>query len=705
MVGLALSVNSFAVAQDRPSLNFYGVTGLIDMPSGESQPDGFFSIGSSYFGPIRRNTLTFQLTPRLSGSFRYMGVRDWSRLFCPPDCTGENEFPTYYDRSFDLRYQVLYEGRFVPAVTIGLQDFVGTGLQSAEYIVATKHITPRLKVTAGLGWGRLGSFGAIGSPFGTRPGVGGNLTNNVNTGQWFKGDVAPFGGIEWQINDKVGLKVEYSSDAYTQEVETRETFEIKSHVNFGIEYQRNATTRYGIYYLYGSQIGVSAQFVLNPRQRPAEGVRGPGPNPVQPRPSRAADPDAWDPGWVVQADAKGILIGNLNTRLARDGLAVEAMSYTATTVQVRIRNGRYDAESQAIGRVARTLSDVMPASVEVFEIVPVVNGIALSKVTVRRSDLESLEFSTQAAEALRPRVQITAAGPRPAGLQFAPDLYPRFSWSLTPYSRLRLFDLDEPLKVDVGLRLSGKYELGGGLVLSGTVTKTLTGNLDDPPPDIATALQPVRSDGDRYDALGDPAVERLTLAYYTNLGPDLYGRVTVGYLERMFGGVSAEVLWKPVAQRWALGAEVNYVQQRDPDQGFGFDFYDYSVVTGHVSGYLELGRGYHAQLDVGRYLAGDYGATLTFDREFENGWKLGAFATFTNVSPEDFGAGSFDKGIRIEVPLNWLVGQPSRQSKALTLRPFGRDGGARLDVDARLYETVRDYHASGIDAQWGRFWK
>jgi len=324
---------------------------------------------------------------------------------------------------------------------------------------------------------------------------------------------------------------------------------------------------------------------------------------------------------------------------------------------------------------------------------------------VRRSDLEALEFSTDAAALMRDRVRIDDAGRPLAGLEFNPNQYPKFSWSLTPYTRLRLFDLDEPLKADLGLRLSAHYELAPGLILAGSVTKKLTGNLDEPPPDIATKLQPVRSDGDRYDALGDPALERLTLAYYTHLGPDVYGRVTVGYLERMFGGISTEVLWKPVDRRWALGAEVNYTGQRNPDQGLGFDYYDYDVATGYLSAYLDLGKGYTAQVDVGRYLAGDMGATVSLDREFANGWKVGAFATKTDVSAKDFGSGSFDKGIRVDVPLNWFTGQPSRQQKGLTIRPFGRDGGARLDVEGRLFETVRDYHASGIDAQWGRFWK
>jgi Exopolysaccharide biosynthesis protein YbjH len=173
----------------------------------------------------------------------------------------------------------------------------------------------------------------------------------------------------------------------------------------------------------------------------------------------------------------------------------------------------------------------------------------------------------------------------------------------------------------------------------------------------------------------------------------------------MYGGVSAEVLWRPVNQRWALGVEANYVAQRDTDGGFGFGDYDYRVATGFVTGYYDLGRGYEAKVDVGRYLAGDVGGTLTVMRTFENGWKIGAFATLTDVSAEEFGEGSFDKGIKMEIPLTWFTGLPTRAVRPFVLRPLGRDGGAQLNVNDRLADTLRGYDQSGIDAQWGRFWK
>ncbi len=682
-------------AEMQPTLNLGGVTGLIDMPSGEPAADGALSLSSTHFGPISRTTLSFQITPRLSGSFRYSGVRDWNY-------DGLQPFETYYDRSFDLRYQVLRESRYLPSVTIGLQDFIGTGLQSGEYIAATKTFADRLKVTAGLGWGRLGSYGSIGAPFGKRPPVNIGVGGNVNTGQWFKGPTAPFAGVEWQANDRWTLKAEYSSDAYAEESGVRGTFDRRTPFNFGVEYKRSEALRFGLYSMYGSELGFAVHLTLNPKRRMAGDVSGAAPVQVGLRSAQSA---GWSDAWVSDDRMARAARKALAARLAVDGMGVEALSVTQTRAQLRLRNPRLDNGPQAIGRAARALSHVMPASVEVFEIVPVVNGIPLSKVTIRRSDLEALEHAPNNDELLHDRVTFTEAGRLPPGAIGDEGLYPKFDWRLSPYSQVSYFDPSSPIRVDLGVRLSARYEIRPGLILSGSVIKPLVGNLSDANRPSNSKLPHVRSDAERYFRDGDPALDRLTLAWYTRPADTLYARVTVGYLERMHAGVSAEVLWKPVGSRLALGVEANYSKQRNTDGGFGFGDYNYGIATGHVSAYYTFGDGYIGQLDAGRYLAGDIGATLALDREFANGVKVGAFATITNVPSKTFGEGAFDKGIRVQIPLNFLTSKPTRRVFATTIRPVTRDGGARLDVQGRLYETIRDYHKERLDDQWGRVWR
>lgn len=63
------------------------------------------------------------------------------------------------------------------------------------------------------------------------------------------------------------------------------------------------------------------------------------------------------------------------------------------------------------------------------------------------------------------------------------------------------------------------------------MTKKLAGNLDKSQRDSNSILPHVRSDSNKYDANGDPAIENLTLAWYAKPAPNLYSRVTLGYLE------------------------------------------------------------------------------------------------------------------------------------------------------------------------------
>ena len=691
----------FDAVQDRPLLNFYGVTGAIDTPTALSQPDGQLSVTSAHFAGITRNTLTFQILPRVEGSFRYTKYADL-------DYVG---FPDYYDRSFDISLRILDESRYFPAIKIGLQDFIGTGLLAGEYVVATKTFGDRLTVSGGLGWGRLGSYGAIGAPFGDRPALDFGLGGEANIGQWFRGPAAPFASVMFKATDKLTFLAEYSGDEYFIETgqgqgpfTSNAVFERKSPLNFGVDYQVNSALNLGAYYMYGDTFGLNVSVSLNPYAPPARGSRGASPDPVVPRPSRDQSPEAWSREWAVGGEANGLLLVRLHERLDPQGIVVESLAATADRVEVRVRTGQFDYGSQMIGRVMRALTAVMPASVETFHIIPSSGGVAPSVVTIRRSDVEALEHSPNGTAQLLAVTGIGAAPlRRPENAALNPEYFPRFQWSISPYLRQGYFDPVNPFRYDAGARLSASYEFSPGLILSGSVIKSVVGNLDNSNRLSDSVLPRVRTDGVLYDKQGDPALEHLTATYYFRPADDIYGRVTGGYLERMFGGVSGELLWRPANSRLALGAELNYVKQRDYDLQLGFR--DYSVVTGHVSAYYQMNNGFHAQLDVGRYLAGDIGATLSIDREFKNGWKIGAFATLTDVSAEDFGEGSFDKGIKLDIPVSWFLGTPNTYRLGTVLRPITRDGGARLNVGGRLYERVRQYQRPTLENQWGRVWQ
>lgn len=708
LLGAAAVVPSFAAAQNtdavfetpnRPTLNFYGVTGLIDMPSAEMLPDGQVAVGISTFGATTRTTLTFQALPRIQASFRYSGIKD-------ANLAG---FDTYRDRSFDVRFLVNRERRYLPAVTVGLQDFAGTGIYAGEFVAATKNfsggrIPGVIKATVGLGWGRLGSSGSIGTPFGSdRPSFqSGDTGGELSVDQWFRGDAAPFAGVEWQVNDKWGLKAEYSSDAYVTETDLG-VIDRKSRFNFGAEYQVSNGVRLGGYYLYGSEVGLNLQIQLNPNS-PVSKLRIPAPRPYDVRPSRRADPQAYDDDWVVtDAAASGEVRDAMIPMLEAEGLTLIEVRTTASTTEVRYSNDEYGTAAVSVGRVARVMARLLPASVETFRIVPVVNNLAQSAVIFRRSDLEALEFSPNAPDALLAVTGFSSADPVLAGSARNEALFPKFNWSIGPYLTQRYFDPNEPIRLDAGVSLNLSYQPAPGWKIAGQVQHRLTGNISDIFRQNESKLEHVRSDAVEYDQGGATSIPQLYASRQWKTSPDVYTRVSAGYLERMFGGVSAEVLWKPVASRLALGVEANYVKQRAFDDILGFQ--DYSVATGHASAYYEFNHGLTGTLDVGRYLAGDVGATFTLEREFANGWRLGGFFTLTDATAEEFGAGSFDKGITVTIPAEWLLGRPDTRVRSTTIRPFTRDGGARLNVPGRLYEQVRSGHRQGLVGNWSGVWE
>jgi hypothetical protein len=375
------------------------------------------------------------------------------------------------------------------------------------------------------------------------------------------------------------------------------------------------------------------------------------------------------------------------------------LTITGDTARVEIENDRYMASAQALGRTARTLSNSLPFNVAVFDIVLIEGGLPITTSRITRATLEAQEFALDGAWGAQTQTRITDAGPGRTPTQ---GLYPRQGFSITPYLQPSLIDPGSQVRVDVGLDLTGLYQLTPGLTFQGSIRQRILGNLNGYTLTSNSVLPKVRSNANIYDKEAT-ALSTLTAAYAFRPGADLYAKVTAGYLERMFGGVAAEVLWYPARSRLALGAEIAQVQQRDFDMKLGFQ--DYQVTTGHVSAYYDFGGGYRGQLDVGRYLAGDLGATIALDRTFENGWSIGAFATLTDVPYDDFGEGSFDKGIQITIPLGSASGKPGRDTRNVTIRPITGNGGARLVVPNRLYDTVHEANGTEITDSWGRFWK
>jgi hypothetical protein len=270
-----------------PLLSNYGGAGLLDTRSARFMPDGYFSTSALISQPDDRFALTFQALPWMELTFRYAinnAIKDTS--FSPP--------LALHDRSFDIKFRLSQETAAMPELAIGLQDFIGTGAYSGEYLVASKRFGD-LDFSAGLGWGRLGTGGAaLPNPLGllfhqfdTRPTDSGGTGGTVSVTSFFRGkNVALFGGVQYLTPIRnLSVVLEYSSDRYLAEKQS-DGKDFSFPVNVGLNYRPWPGVDFGISWLHKNQLGVRADFFFNPEEDTSSQRSDPMP------PFVARDPDA-----------------------------------------------------------------------------------------------------------------------------------------------------------------------------------------------------------------------------------------------------------------------------------------------------------------------------------------------------------------------------------------------------------------------------
>jgi len=385
--------------------------------------------------------------------------------------------------------------------------------------------------------------------------------------------------------------------------------------------------------------------------------------------------------------------GPQNERQIRDDIAaqqlqVDALTFGPNEIWLYYRNDRYRTETEAAGRAVKVLMQDAPPEVEIFHLLLVKHGIAMREFRVIRSAVERTAVAGGATRELGGAVELLLP---PVNQDFLNEELakeePRFSWSLVPGLKQSFFDPRSPIQVQVLARAVADVEFAPGLDVLGEYDLNIYNNFDTKTPS-ASVLPHVRSDASKYFRFGASGISVLEGIYRTRLARDVYSEVRIGYLEDMFAGFGGQILWRPDGERLAFGVDLYQVWQRDFDRLFGLQHYN--ILTGHFSIYYnspwhDLNFNIHA----GRYLAGDYGATIEITRSFDTGVEIGAFATFTNVPFAKFGEGSFDKGFILRIPLEWTLPFYTQSEHYSILHSLARDGGQRLYNDDPLYQETR----------------
>ena len=373
--------------------------------------------------------------------------------------------------------------------------------------------------------------------------------------------------------------------------------------------------------------------------------------------------------------------------IAAQNLRVDAVSLGEGELLIYYSNFHYFSEVDALERMTRVLSTEAPPDIERFRLIAVYNGVPQQEFDILRGPVER-SYGQEDGTIFDQSLSLAPPAMRqPVLAAAASDNYPSFTWGLYPQFRQALFDPNQPFGVQfLGSAYAG-IELAQGLTLAGSLEVNLYDNFDTSRPSNSV-LPHVRSDFIKYFTQGKTGIGYLAASYQFRLAPTVFAAVRAGYLEGMFAGAGGEILWRPQGARWALGADIFEVWQRDFDRLLGLQHYHQT--TGHVSLYYDSPwYDLNFQLRAGQYLAGDRGFTFQVTRRFSTGVEIGAFFTKTNVSAVQFGEGSFDKGLFIRIPLGWVAPIETQGQLAMDLRPVQRDGGQILNGDATLYEATR----------------
>ena len=690
------TIPAHAADEIEPSGSNFGGIGLLETRTARMRPDGVVDAGVSQRRQRRFSYIDWQALPWLEATFRLT-----DRL------NGTTGRGTTTDRAFDLRARVWSENDWRPALAIGVQDVIGTGIYAGEYIVGSKRFWD-FDVSLGLGWGRLSTGADLPNPFGfglsafnTRPrSVGQGGVPNV-TGLFRGPRVGVFGGVEWNVpaigtplGELSGLrvKVEYSADALRDErggYPARTTGlrgRAASRFNAGLQWQGDWFD-VGASFVHGTDAVVRVSFRLDPQNPPR--VFRVAPPAMAPRPEPVGE-------YSNQSVAAALFPA---MRVA--GFIPLGLDIRGDEAVVTVAGGRPRGLAQMAGRVARAAQPHLPGQVERIRLVAERDGATIGRIILLRSALEAAAEGHGSAEEVYGSATLLAATPEPGGFRaptYAPG--PRWSWGIEPRLNLQLGDPQASIRYQLGVAAGGRVDLGLGVSVAGAVQQTAAQNLDRGLPSDSR-LPRVRSDFARYARAGTTSIPALYVERLWNPAPDVFARVTAGLLEPMFAGVSGEVLWRPHDRSWAVGLDVNWVAQRAYRQRFST--LGYQVVTGHVSLYHDLPWwNLYTVLRAGRYLAGDWGGTVEVGRRFDSGVEIGGFFTLTNVRFRDFGEGSFDKGIFVLIPLD-LFGPVTRARANLNVRPVQRDGGQRLAVDNPLWDVSRDGRADAFRAGFAGF--
>tara|TARA_Y100000748_G_scaffold222974_1_gene187625 strand:- start:1026 stop:3149 length:2124 start_codon:yes stop_codon:yes gene_type:complete len=670
-----------------PSASNYGNTGIIEMPNARMMPEARlrFTFSSSY--PNEFTALTASPFNWFEATYRYAEIKN--EKYGPAAYSGNQSLK---DKGFDVKTLIKKETYFFPAIAVGLRDIAGTGLFSSEYVVSSKKIG-NFDLSLGVGWGILGTANNLTNPLNSiHEGFKMRNSTSAQGGEfsfkdWFSGNAALFGGIEYDLPKK-GLRLKLEYDTSNPDIR-KKVEKVKSRLNLGFDYSFSDSLSFSSSFERGSQFRVSFKLKGNFL---TDTITKPKPKTVQKLNSKQKN--------KIKED-NNIFYRSLNLSLRDESIYLQAATLKEKEVDVAIGSSRFYSSTRPIGRTARIVAALSPDEVEKINIHSMNGDFEVARVSLGKEYFEKSDNGNMSSNELLKLSTLYSDSSNPIyrDATFQPKInFPEFSWTMSPALKHQIggpegFYLGQLFwRTDTTIKFRRNLSLYTSFGIN--IYDTFKGFKN---PSVSPVPH-VRSDIQDYLAEGKNNIQRMQLEYFGNPFKDVFTRIDLGYLEEMFGGVGGEVLYRPFDKKYAIGMTAHKVKQRAYNQLFKFR--DYSTTTGHLGIYYDFTNQLRSSLLIGKYLAGDKGATLDVSRRFHSGFTLGIFATKTNLSAAEFGEGSFDKGFYISVPTQLFYSDFRTGNVSFGIHPLTKDGGAILNQHNALMGILGDSNSSAMIRDW-----
>ncbi len=631
----------------------WGGTGLMETPTARVLKENEFRAGASQIEPYR---------------YYYVTVSPWKNLEIGGRVTQilgvsgglGDAYGDYKDKSFDLKYKFVEEGKYKPAVSIGIMDPHGTRVYASQYLVASKQIYP-FDFSLGLGNGR---FGKTQLP---SQGEGFKIEMFQDAKGWFR-DSQFFWGIQFAPSEKFALMMEYNPIRYEQQTrdpawEKYFTEPVKSKFNYGLRLKPWKWADIGLSYQRGNQLGVNLSVAFDIGQ------------PLIP---------IYDhPYKEKQEDRTAVLRKRLVKALYESGFSNIGIDEQGYDLYIEAQNNRYYYSTTAIEVILKIVNNIAPPNTQKINIVLTDNLTPIISFKTTRLDIAELYEEKITSGGFYRLSKMSTDVVETPDIKLEHRNY--FDYGFRPAFRMFLNDPSGFFKYRLGVGLWGSYSpWKGGSFIAGIECFPLNtvSSANEP------SSEPVRTDIVPY-LKNKVSLGRLMYNHIFKTAYNVYGKLALGLLEIEYAGFDGEIAMPLDKGRVLVGVSGSIVKKRDPDNSFQMSSqYPKTYHTVFFNTRLNIPE-IETTIDVkaGRFLAGDNGARLTVAK-FIKGVILSGWYSWTDTSifKDSMNRGYNDKGVMLTFPLRLFKGSDSKTTFSYGVSPWTRDVAQDIDHQTVLFD-------------------